>query len=138
MARVRLTLNQFYSIAKRAVRELPAQFQPYMANVVVDVLDWPNDDDLEKVDAEPHDLLGLFEGVPLLDQSTGFAHPNRVKLFRKNLEASSADHEDLIANIQETVVHEIAHHFGMSEEDLEPFEQAAELRRRRRFEDPPP
>jgi len=138
VGRVRLTLNQFYSIAKRAVRELPQQFQPYMANVVVDVLDWPGEDDLAKVNAEPHELLGLFEGVPLVDQAAGLAHPNRVKLFRKNLEASSADRDDLIANIQETVVHEIGHHFGMSEEDLEPFEQAAELRRRRRFGESPP
>jgi len=137
MKRVRLTLNQFFNVARKAVRDLPPQFRPYLENVVVDVLDEPSAKDLAYVDAEEDDLLGLFEGVHLLDQTAGFSHPNRVKLFRRNLEAASADRDDLICHIQETVVHEIAHHFGMSEEDLEPFEQAMEERRRRRFDAPP-
>lgn len=137
MRRVRLTLNQFFNVARKAVRELPPHFRPYLENVVVDVVDEPSPQDLAHVGADQFDLLGLFEGVHLLEQSAGFSHPNRIKLFRKNLEAASEDREDLIRHIQETVVHEIAHHFGMSEDDLEPFEQAMEERRRRRFGAPP-
>ena len=136
MARARLTINQFLNIVTRAIRELPEEFKPYLSNVVVDVLDEPSRQDLDSVEEDDDgDILGLFEGVSLLDQSEGVAHPNRIKLFRLNLEAASQDREDLIANIQETVVHEIAHHFGMSEEDLEPFEEAMEEKRRRRFGD---
>jgi predicted Zn-dependent protease with MMP-like domain len=133
MGRVRLTLNQFFNIARKAVRDLPPEFRPYLENVVVDVLDEPSEKDLSHVDADREELLGLFEGVSLLEQPEGISYPNRVKLFRKNLEAASKHREDLICHIQETVVHEIAHHFGMSEVDLEPFEQAMEERRRRRF-----
>jgi predicted Zn-dependent protease with MMP-like domain len=137
MGRVRLTQNEFFRVARLAVQELPPLFRPYLENVVVDVLDQPSQADLDHVEADRDELLGLFEGVALLDQSSGFSHPNRVKLFRKNLEAASQDREDLVRQIQETVVHEIAHHFGMTEEDLEPFEQAMEHRRRERFGSPP-
>jgi predicted Zn-dependent protease with MMP-like domain len=137
MGRVRLTRTQFYKVAEKALFELPVLFRPYLKNVVVDVLEEPTATDLANVDAEGEDLLGLFEGVHLLDQSAGFSHPNRIKLFRRNLEAASGDRIDLVCHIQETVVHEIAHHFGMSEDDLEPFEQAMEERRQRRFGAPP-
>jgi len=130
-----MTVNQFVSVAKRAVRDLPEQFHPYLKNVAVDVLDDPTVREFEQFGDEAAELLGLFEGVALLDQSAGFRHPNRIKLFRRNLEAASRNKEDLVCHIQETVVHEIAHHFGMSEEDLEPFEQAMEERRRKLFGD---
>ena len=133
MPRIRMTVNQFVAVAKRAVDELPAQFHPHLKNLVVDVVDWPSRRDLERFDDEM-ELLGLFEGSSLLDEGN-ITHPKRIRLFRRNLEAASRNRDDLVCHIQETVVHEIAHHFGMTEEDLEPFERAMEERRRTLFGD---
>jgi predicted Zn-dependent protease with MMP-like domain len=126
-----MTVNQFVNAAKRAVDELPAPFHPFLKNLVVDVVDWPSYADLERFGDEKA-LLGMFEGSSLLDEGI-VTQPKRIRLFRRNLEAASRNKEDLVCHIQETVVHEIAHHFGMSEEDLEPFEQAMEERRRKLF-----
>ena len=131
MSRIRMSRNQFYSVAKKAVRELPTQFHRYLENVVVDVVDEPSPIDMKELEGDTNEILGIFEGVSLLDQAEGIDFPNRVKLFRLNLEAASEDREDLICHIQETVIHEIGHHFGMTEEDLEPFERAMDERRQR-------
>ena len=131
-----MTVNQFVNVAKRAVQDLPEEFRSRMKNLVLDVVDEPTAKDLEALEdgAFPDELLGIFEGASLLDESV-VHHPKRIKLFRRNLEAASVNREDLVCHIQETVVHEIAHHFGMTEEDLAPFETAMEERRRRLFGD---
>jgi predicted Zn-dependent protease with MMP-like domain len=131
MPRVRMTVNQFVAVAKRAVQELPEEFRSRMKNLVLDVVDEPTAHDLDALEdgAHPEELLGIFEGASLLDEGT-IHQPKRIKLFRRNLEAASVNREDLVCHIQETVVHEIAHHFGMTEEDLEPFERAMADRRK--------
>jgi predicted Zn-dependent protease with MMP-like domain len=75
-------------------------------------------------------LLGLFIGVPVTAQSYGDRHPNVVKIFRRPMEEVSRTRGALLRNIRATVIHEFAHHFGYSEEQLEAFERAQRERER--------
>jgi len=132
MSRLRMSFRQFCREVRRAVEELPEYLRPYFRNVVVDVQDYPDELDLEAggPDRDPDALLlGLFSGVALSDQHYGDRLPNRIKVFRRPLEEISRSREELLMHIQQTVVHEFAHHVGFSEEDLEPFEAEMEKRR---------
>jgi predicted Zn-dependent protease with MMP-like domain len=131
--RRRLSWKQFCDTVEEAVASLPEPFHDYLENVVVDVQEEPSEHDY----AALHDrgkggalLLGLFIGVPITGQGYGDRHPNVVKIFRRPMEQISRTRGALLRNIRATVIHEFAHHFGFSEEQLEDFERA-----QRRLED---
>lgn len=138
MRRRRLTWDQFCAAVREAVESLPPQFHPYLKNVVVDVEEEAADDDLASIDSddEPESaggqgdansrelLFGLFRGVPITEQGYGDHLPNRIVIFRRPHEEVSRSRGDLLRNIRATVVHELAHHFGFSEEQLEDFERS--------------
>lgn len=127
MAR-RLSFDEFCLEVQRTVRALPDPFLGYLENMVVDVEEMPTAADLATIDAaddeaEPAALLGLFRGTPLTEQAYGEHSPNRITIFRRPIEALSRSRRELRAIIRDTVLHELAHHFGYSEADLEPFEE---------------
>ncbi len=127
--RRRLSWKQFCDVVEEAVKSLPEQFHRYLENVVVDVQEEPSDRDYAALrDRSGVDagglLLGLFSGVPLTAQSYGERHPNVIKIFRRPMEQVSRTRGALLRNIRATVIHEFAHHFGFSEEQLEEFEAA--------------
>jgi predicted Zn-dependent protease with MMP-like domain len=105
-------------------------------NVVVDVREQPESDDWARLgdrDDAPASgglLLGLFTGVPLIEQSYGHHYPNSIRIFRRPLEQVSRNREELVVNVRETVLHELAHHFGFDEEEVERMEEAREQRKR--------
>jgi predicted Zn-dependent protease with MMP-like domain len=123
-----VSVAQFRRIVHRALNSLPVPLKPYLINLEVAVWDRPDREDYDcladRDDLDPRaDLLGLFVGVPLTDQGYGAHHPNVIKIFRRPLMAASATTAALERNIRATVLHELAHHFGFSEEDLEDFER---------------
>jgi predicted Zn-dependent protease with MMP-like domain len=132
--RRRLSWRQFCDAVEEAVASLPEPFHEYLDNVVVDVQEEPSDRDYaalqDRGGAAGGLLLGLFVGVPLTSQGYGDRHPNVVKIFRRPMEQVSRTRGALLRNIRATVIHEFAHHFGFSEEQLEEFE-----RTQRRLED---
>jgi predicted Zn-dependent protease with MMP-like domain len=90
------------------------------------VEDEPSPDLLEEMEIEPPDtLLGLYQGTPLTERHWGYGNtlPDRVLLFQGPLERGSDDEDDLIVAIAETLIHEIGHYFGMSEEEIEEIEE---------------
>jgi len=105
--------RRFESLVADALDELPGWVQEAMDNVAVVVEDHPPDDD--------PDLLGLYEGIAQTEREDyAGALPDRITLFRSTIEGEAGeDDEELRAQIAETVVHEIAHHFGISDERLE-------------------
>jgi len=88
-----------------------------MENVVVLVTDVPTAQQRGRFGPG---LLGLYEGVPLTDRTAHYsgAMPDKITLFRKNLEASCSAPEELEARIRDVVMHEIAHHFGITDAEL--------------------
>jgi predicted Zn-dependent protease with MMP-like domain len=69
--------------------------------------------------------MGLFEGTPLTEQAYGAHAPNRIVLFKQPIERACRSRAEIAYEIRRTVIHELAHHFGYSEEELEAFEAAA-------------
>ena len=126
--RRRMSWHEFCEAVEEAVASLPATFQPYLENVAVDVEEEPSEQDYvvlsdRSVPVEGL-LLGLFIGVPLTKQSFGDRSSNVIKIFRRPMEQVSRSRGQLLRNIRATVIHEFAHHFGFSEEELEAFEAA--------------
>ena len=135
--RRRLTWHEFCEAVAEAVESLPDPFHDYLENVAVDVQEEPAEEDYARLRERGSEvqglLLGLFSGVPITSQSYGDHHPNVIKIFRRPMEQVSRTRGALLRNIRATVIHEFAHHFGFSEEQLEGFERAQrELEQRER------
>ncbi len=122
-------LDAFAAMAEAEYASLPEDFRALCKDLEVRVAEWPDPEALASVDLEePLDLLGLFEGAGLYSEGdsafTGVM-PNRVWLFREPILAFTADGEDpLIAVIRHVLVHEIGHHFGLSDEDMYAIDDA--------------
>jgi predicted Zn-dependent protease with MMP-like domain len=109
-----------------ALASIPRRFRDAMQNIAVVVEDEPSRALLDEMDIEPPDtLLGLYQGVPLTERSWGYGNtlPDRVLIFQGPHERESEDEEDLVVCIAETLIHEIGHYFGMSEEQIEEIEE---------------
>jgi predicted Zn-dependent protease with MMP-like domain len=97
-----------------------------MQNLAIVVEDEPSPDLLADMEIEPPDtLLGLYQGTPLTERSWGFGNalPDRVLIFQGPHERASDDEDDLVVAIGETLIHEIGHYFGLSEEEIEEIEE---------------
>ena len=105
--------RRFEALVADALDELPGWVQEAMDNVAVVVEDDPPGDEPE--------LLGLYEGIAMTErESYAGVLPDRITLFRSTIESEAGDdEEELRAIVAETVVHEVAHHFGISDERLE-------------------
>lgn len=117
--------SDFRAYAAKALDELPDEFRGHMENVVVVVEDYPSDDDAESAGIPREELLGLFHGLSRLEQEWPGAPdhlPERIVLYKQNLEAICDTKEELIEEIRLTVLHEIGHYFGLSDEEIEKYE----------------
>lgn len=109
----RLGLQEFEKIVEESLDSIPERFDPYLHQVSVVVRDYPHE-----IDAEP-DLLGLYVGVPRTERTHELEdHLDQVFIFKRNLEIDFPDPEVLREEIRKTVVHEIAHHFGMLDDEM--------------------
>ena len=123
------SLSDIETLAAEAYARLPAEFRALCGDVVVQVEDFPAGDVLDDMRAEPFDLLGLFQGIGLAhDQAvpeTGRV-PNMVFLYRRPiLDYWTENEETLGAIVTHVLVHEIGHHFGLSDADMEAAERSA-------------
>ena len=124
------SLEAFESLAQAAFDRLPDAFRALCADVIFNVTEFPEDDVLKELEAEsPFDLLGLFSGVGLPQQGFGpqtGQMPNTIHLYRRPILDYWAEHDESLGSIvTHVMVHEIGHHFGFSDEDMEAIEQAA-------------
>ncbi len=104
-----------------ALDSLPEEFARYLENVEVVVADRPTREHLRDAGLRrPRDLLGLYNGVPLTERlEYGALFPDRVTLFRRPILALCRTREEARAEIRRTLIHEIAHHFGISDDRLD-------------------
>ncbi len=110
----------FYELVERALEGLPPELSELLDNVAIVVEEWP-DLSTPLVPGDPEDTLyGLYEGVPLTERSAGYhgTLPDKITIFRGPLQRDFL-RGDLEEQIRITVVHEIAHHFGIDEDRLE-------------------
>jgi predicted Zn-dependent protease with MMP-like domain len=113
--------SDFDRAVEAALAEIPAEFRRYMENVVVEVRRRPSRAFQREHDV-PDDILGLYVGVPLEEKGPDLAPialPDRVIVFRDNLAAMCESRDELIQEIRITVLHEVGHHFGLDEDQLD-------------------
>ena len=118
---VRLSRQQFEQLVLKALEGLPAAIKERMDNVDVVVREWPSREDLATAGLDDrYDLFGLYQGLPLTERSHyDLALPDKITIFRGPLTAACATRVDLVKEVRVTVVHEVAHHFGISDAVLE-------------------
>ena len=113
--------DQFERVVNEAIAELPEEFRGKLENVIVIVADRPSDELLDKMEVPPGDtLFGLYEGTPLTER--GFIaplYPDRISIFQKPIEEQCETENEIKEEIKTTIVHEIAHFFGLDDKYLE-------------------
>ncbi len=123
------SLAEFEAIAGEAFRRLPKPFLAKCDGVVLRVEDYPTDEVLETMGLQGDlDLLGLFQGVglPFQSESAPQQMPNMVWLYRVPILLYWAEHDETLGEIiTHVLVHEIGHHFGLSDDDMMAIEEAA-------------
>ena len=130
MAR-RLSPARFERAVEDAIAALPEDFRSRLENVAFMVEAFPDDETLAEMECEgPYELLGLYRGWPITERGTDYqgALPDTIHLYREPILAYCADTgEDVVDCIVETVIHEVGHYYGLSDDEMEAIE--AEVRR---------
>ena len=123
------SLADFEAMAEAAYARLPEQFRALCADLVIHADDFPSEEALREIGAESEfELLGLFQGVglPFRSESASGQMPNMIWLYRRPILDYWAEHEDSLGEIvTHVLVHEIGHHFGLSDDDMEAIEASA-------------
>ena len=116
------SLSDIEELAAQAYAELPQGFRDLYGDILITVADFPTEDVQKDMEAGPFDLLGLFQGIGLAHDAaipeTG-RMPNMIFLYRRAILDYWAEHEETLgAIVTHVLVHEIGHHFGLSDDDM--------------------
>jgi predicted Zn-dependent protease with MMP-like domain len=124
--------EHFEKLVASAVDSLPEEFRNLLENVDVVVADFPSPA-LSRKGAGRGTLLGVYEGVPLIQRGSGYnlVVPDKITIFQQALESFSTSEAEIESEIRRVVIHEIAHHFGLDDHRLEQIEAEKRLRRGR-------
>ena len=117
---------EFEQIVAEALASIPRRFRKAMANIAIVVEQEPSADLLDEMEVAPPDtLFGLYQGTPLTERSWGYGNtlPDRILIFQGPHEREAEDEDDLVGCVGETLIHEIGHYFGLSEEEIEDIEE---------------
>ena len=120
-----MTKQEFHQLVEEAVTTIPQRFRDAMQNIAIVIEDEPSPETLEEVGIEPPDtLLGLYQGTPLPERqwAHGNVLPDKITLYQWPIQDESENEDDLIVAIGETLIHEVGHYFGLSEEEIEEIE----------------
>ena len=117
------SLEDIDRLAARALEELPSAFRPAAKEISLRIVDWPDEDMLDDLGVEDgYDLTGLYEGIPLTQKSVMDVPggPDTIWLFRRPILDEWTDRGDVPLDVlvAHVLVHELAHHFGWSDEDI--------------------
>lgn len=114
--------DEFEKIVNETIKNLPLEFASRMENVDVLIEDWPNNFDMASIQRHPGKslLFGLYRGVPKTKRGNYYSGvlPDKITIFAGPILLVSKDKEDAKRRIKDTVLHEIGHHFGLSDEQI--------------------
>ena len=117
----RFSPEEFEQLVVQALEDLPGYFQEKLQNIEVVVADWPTAAERQAVGLKPGQLMfGLYQGVPLTRRTShyGLVLPDKITIYRIPIEQVCRTPAQVIQRVQHTVKHEIAHHFGISDDRL--------------------
>jgi predicted Zn-dependent protease with MMP-like domain len=124
------SLAEIETMAQDIFQRLPKEFRELSEDLIIHVDDFPTDEVLDEMEAESEfDLLGLFQGVGIPFRSHGDVArlPNMIWLYRRPILDYWAEHDETLGQIvRHVLVHEIGHHFGLSDADMEQIEAGPE------------
>ena len=121
-----MTRVEFERLVREAVRLIPRRFRREIKNLALVVETEPSLDLLREMDIEPPDsLYGLYQGTPLTERTWSYGNtlPDRITIFQRPIEEDCEDEDEIRAVIGETLIHEVGHYFGLSEEEIEEIEE---------------
>ena len=127
-----MTREEFDVLVEEALATIPEKFRDALKNLAIVVEDEPSPQQLAGIDVEDDEplgeddtLLGLYEGTPLTERhwDDGNRLPDKVTLFQGPIEDASEDDDDVVIAIGETLIHEIGHYFGLSEDEIQAIEE---------------
>jgi len=117
-----MTNEEFEKVIEETIESLPEEIKSRIDNVVFIIQDYPSEDDLKRTGAGKFELLGLYSGVPLSKRGTSYGMypvtPDRILIFKANIERICKTEKELREKIREVVLHEIGHYLGMDEEQV--------------------
>lgn len=114
--------GKFASLVEQALQELPEPFDSYLEEVPVDIRDQPTRKQLKSVGLDEDQLLmGLYIGTPLTQKSVEHSgqQPGVIYIFQDDIEQVCRSEQELVREVRTTVLHELGHHFGLDEDDLD-------------------
>jgi predicted Zn-dependent protease with MMP-like domain len=126
--------QRFESLVLEAIDRLPPEFQAKLENVDIIVEDWPSNLQLGKLRLRhSSQLLGLYEGVPqtMRDRGYNMVLPDKITIFQRPIEQMCSTNSEIEKEIEQVVLHEIAHHFGIGDQTLKVIE-AQKLRNKKK------
>ena len=121
-----MTRAEFERLVREAVALIPERFRREMKNLALVVEAEPSRELLREMDIEPPDsLYGLYQGTPLPERVWAFGNelPDRITIFQRPIEEDCDDADEIRAVIGETLIHEVGHYFGLSEQEIEEIEE---------------
>jgi predicted Zn-dependent protease with MMP-like domain len=122
-----VTREQFRELVEEAIDTIPLKFAREVRNLAIVIEDEPSDELLDEMDMGPDDtLLGLYQGTPINERGWGYGNqlPDRITLFQNTIEEDCDDDEgEIVIAIGETLIHELGHYFGMSEDEIMEIEE---------------
>ena len=118
---MQLSDAEFDALITRAMDELPQEYIKGLKNVVIVMADEPTEEQREKMHLSNHLLLGLYEGVPLPAQGSGWSGqlPDKITLFKNQILEIVHDEASLFEQVKRTLWHEMAHYYGLNHEQMD-------------------
>jgi len=122
--------DEIEATARRALEALPEPFSDHLKDVVLLIEDFADDETLDAMEiGDPFDLTGIYEGIPLTERSVELSGtlPDRIRLFRRPILDEWAAGDDTLEHlVAHVLVHEVGHHFGLSDDDMHALEEAVQ------------
>lgn len=111
--------NEFKNYAEKILNDLPKTFLNKIDNILIQVEDYPDEETIKNINVDKYSLLGLYNGIPLSKRGIWYGTlptiPDKIILFQKNIESKCANKNEILKRLEEVIIHELGHYFGMTE-----------------------